>query len=123
MVLAHLRGMVTEAVPPTTGQCAGNLMIKKMTKTRELTQLDRIERYALLAAKNVLTVEEAAIFLGFSESYVYKMTCTQQLPFYKPNGKMVYFRKAELEEWMTQNRVASSAEVQSEAANYNLRRS
>lgn len=94
-----------------------------MTKTRELTQLDRIERYALLAAKNVLTVEEAAIFLGFSESYVYKLTCTQQIPFYKPNGKMVYFRKEELEGWMTQNRVASEAEIEERAANYNVARS
>lgn len=94
-----------------------------MTKTRDLTQLDRIERYALLAAKNVLTVEEAAIFLGFSESYVYKLTCTQQIPYYKPNGKMVYFRKGELEEWMTQNRVATESEVQAEAANLSMRRS
>lgn len=94
-----------------------------MTKARELTQLDRIERYALLAAKNVLTVEEAAIFLGFSESYVYKLTCTQQIPFYKPNGKMLYFRKGELEEWMTQNRVASEVEIGERAANYNVGRS
>lgn len=85
--------------------------------------MDRIERYALLAAKNVLTVEEAAIFLGFSASYVYKLTCTQQIPFYKPNGKMVYFQKAELEEWMCQNRVATEAEVQEEAANISMRRS
>lgn len=94
-----------------------------MTRTKELTQLDRIERYALLAAKNVLTVEEAAIFLGFSSSYVYKLTCTQQIPYYKPNGKMVYFNKSELESWMMQNRVASDEELQNEAANYNLGRS
>ena len=88
-----------------------------------MTQLDRIERYSLLAAKGVLNVEEAAMYLGMSPSYVYKLTMRNQIPYYKPNGKVVYFKKSELEEWMTQNRIAPVSEVESKAANFNLRRS
>lgn len=94
-----------------------------MRERKELTQLDRIERYSLLAAKSVLSVEEAAIFLGFAPSYIYKLTMRNQIPFYKPNGKMVYFKKDELEAWMTQNRVSTSEELEDKAVNSNLRRS
>lgn len=85
---------------------------------RELTQLDRIERNSLLAAKNVLTVEDAAILLGLSPSTIYRWTMSKIIPHYKPNGKLVFFNKKELEEWMMRNRVASEDEIMDEAANY-----
>ena len=88
----------------------------KSTKNTELTQLDRIERYSLLAAKSVLNVEEAAMYLGMSPSYVYKLTMRNQIPYYKPNGKVVYFKKDELEAWMTQNRVATAEETKEQQA-------
>lgn len=88
-----------------------------------MTQLDRIEKYTLLAAKNVLVLEEAALILGVATSTLYKMTMRNQVPYYKPNGKLVYFNKHELEEWMMQNRVASASEIEERAANYNLGRS
>lgn len=85
---------------------------------RELTQLDRIERNSLLAAKNVLTVEDAAILLGLSPSTIYRWTMSKIIPHYKPNGKLVFFNKKELEDWMMRNRVASEDEIMDEAANY-----
>lgn len=87
-------------------------------RERELTQLDRIERNSLLAAKNVLTVEDAAILLGLSPSTIYRWTMSKIIPHYKPNGKLVFFNKKELEEWMMRNRVASEEEIMDEAANY-----
>lgn len=87
-------------------------------RERELTQLDRIERNSLLAAKNVLTVEDAAILLGLSPSTIYRWTMSKIIPHYKPNGKLVFFNKKELEDWMMRNRVASEDEIMDEAANY-----
>ena len=87
-------------------------------RERELTQLDRIERNSLLAAKNVLTVEDAAILLGLSPSTIYRWTMSKIIPHYKPNGKLVFFNKKELEDWMMRNRVASEEEIMDEAANY-----
>ena len=66
-------------------------------------------------AKEVLTVEEAAKFLGLSKSFVYKMTHEGLLPFYKPNGKVCYFERACLLEWMRSNKVATKDEVREEA--------
>lgn len=75
-------------------------------------QLDRIERYSMLAAKNVLVLDDVVILTGLSKSHLYKLTCTHQIPHYKPNGKLIYFDRAEIELWMKQNRVATESEVE-----------
>ena len=70
----------------------------------------------LSAAKEVLTLEEAALFMGISKSSLYKMTHRHELPFFRPNGKLIYFEKAELLKWMRQNRSMSEAETKEAAA-------
>lgn len=70
----------------------------------------------LSAAKEVLTLEEAALFMGISKSSLYKMTHRHELPFFRPNSKLIYFEKAELLKWMRQNRSMSEAETKEAAA-------
>lgn len=82
------------------------------------SQLDRIERYSLLAAKNVLTLDDVALLTKLSKSYLYKQTCSHQIPHYKPNGKQIYFDRAEVEGWMKQNRIATTQEIEQTAATY-----
>lgn len=81
-------------------------------------QLDRIERLTLLSAKNVLCFNDVALLTGLSKSYLYKLTCGHQIPHYKPNGKQIYFDRAELESWMKQNRIQTTDETESIAVNY-----
>ena len=81
-------------------------------------QLDRIEQYSLIAAKNVLNINEAAIILGMTVRGVRENVRNRIIPCYKPNVNRLYFKKSELEEWMTQNRRKSVAELKSEAAAY-----
>ena len=73
-----------------------------------LNKLEAIERYTLLAAKNVLCFDDVALLTGFSN----------QIPHYKPNGKQIYFDRAEVEAWMKQNRVATTQEMDQKAINY-----
>ena len=70
----------------------------------------------LNVAKEVLTLEEAALFMGISKSSLYQMTHRHELPFFRPNGKLIYFEKAELLKWMRQNRSMSEAETKEAAA-------
>ncbi len=72
----------------------------------------------LLATKTVLTFDEAALYTGLSKSYLYKLTSTGGIPCYKPNGKVLYFNKKELDEWMLQNRKATSSELATKADTY-----
>lgn len=83
-----------------------------------LNRLEAIERYSLLAAKNVLCFDDVALLTGFSKSHLYKLTCSHQIPHYKPNGKQIYFDRAEVEAWMKQNRVATTQEIDQKATTY-----
>ena len=80
--------------------------------------LKKILNYSLLAAKNVLTVEDAALLTGLSKSYLYRLTCYRQIPYYKPNGKQIYFDRKELESWMKQNRINTEQEIEQQAVAY-----
>lgn len=52
-------------------------------------KINQILVYSLLAAKNVLTIEDVTLLTGLSKSYLYKLTCTKQIPYYRPNGKQI----------------------------------
>lgn len=73
-------------------------------------KLDKILDYTLLAAKNVLTFEDAVLLTGLSRSHLYRLTCEHKIPHYKPGGKMLYFDRKELEDWMRQNRQGTRQE-------------
>ena len=81
-------------------------------------KINQILVYSLLAAKNVLTLEDVALLTGLSKSHLYRLTCTHQIPYYKPNGKQIYFDRAEIESWMNQNRVATQQEAEQAAIAY-----
>lgn len=83
-----------------------------------LLRLENIERMATLAAKNVFTFEEAALITGLQKSHLYQLTSKHEIPHYKPNGKMLYFDRKELEDWMKRNRVQTKAEAEQIAINH-----
>lgn len=72
----------------------------------------------LLSQKTVLNFDEVAAYTGLSKSYLYKLTCTGGIPCYKPRAKHLYFNKAEIDQWLQQNRKATYAEIESEAATF-----
>ena len=53
--------------------------------------------------------------MGISKSTLYKMTHKHELPFYRPNGKLIYFEKSELVKWMLQNRSMTEDEIKDAA--------
>lgn len=78
-------------------------------------QLDRIEQGNLLLSKDVLTIDDVAMLTGFKKSTLYKMTFSHRLPFYKPNGKTIFFKRSEITDWLLQNRRKSVSEIDSDA--------
>ena len=85
-------------------------------------QLNRIECNTLLASKEALTIDDVSYMTGISKSHLYKLTCSKQIPHYKPFGKMVYFDKAEIEKWLLKNRVNTEDEATQGAITYTLQK-
>lgn len=82
----------------------------------------RVERIEQQTGKTTLLIADVAALTGMSKSHIYKLTCTNQIPHYKPNGKHLYFDRAEVEAWMKRGRVQTNAEAQQVATMYNVRK-
>ena len=68
----------------------------------------------------LITLEEAARFLGLKKSYLYKLTSTKQIPFYKYGGRVIAFDPAALQAWRASRLqyVPTQAEQAAQAAAY-----
>ncbi|QXP52553.1 MULTISPECIES: AlpA family transcriptional regulator [unclassified Cellulophaga] len=82
-------------------------------------RLNRIEKL-LISNKTVLTFDEACDYTGISRSYMYKLTSTGEIPNSKPNGKIIFFDKKLLDQWLLRNKRKSTSELEKEALNYTL---
>ncbi len=90
------------------------------TEIEELA--DRITANTIFCTKEVLTCNEAAKYLGMTKAYLYKLTMRQQIPHYKPTGKMIFFNRQELEVWLQRNRVATADEISEQAQTYCMKK-
>lgn len=52
-----------------------------------------------------MTFKEACAYLGYAPSYLYKLTYKKIIPHHKPTGKMLYFFKDEIDEWIYKSSV------------------
>ena len=90
------------------------------TETPFEEQFKEILEENVLLKKEILTLEKAANYMGLSKSNLYKKTSLNQIPFYKPNGKIIYFKRADLDLYMLGNRQATVDEVNEIASNFKL---
>lgn len=69
-----------------------------------------------LSQKKALTLKEASAYTGRSLSNIYKLTSTGEIPHSKPEGKLIYFDREELEKWMLKNPIKTSEQIEQEAS-------
>ena len=68
-----------------------------------LQRLSTLEELLKKKDDKPLTFKEACTYLGYAPSYLYKLTYRKVIPHYKPTGKMIFFSKNELDEWIFRN--------------------
>lgn len=91
-------------------------MEKEKYSLEELAQI--VADKTIFCTKEVLTSEELARYMGVSRSYLYKLTMRREIPHYKPRGKICYFNRQEVEQWLQSNRVATDTELNNQDNNY-----
>lgn len=92
-----------------------NLILDKLTEIA-----DKLDEQNLLK-KTVLNFNEACKYLDVSQSHLYKLTSTKQIPHFCPQGKKLYFKQEELDNWLQRNRQSSADEIDQEASGYAIR--
>ncbi|MCU6767389.1 helix-turn-helix domain-containing protein [Barnesiella propionica] len=71
--------------------------------------------------KNVWDIEELALYLRRSVDRVRRMAHGRVFPSYKQNGSY-YFKREEIEAWLTENRIKSVDETNAQASLYTLKK-
>lgn len=79
---------------------------------KAITELSQI---SAIGQKKTLSLREAAIYMDMSETALYHRV--EEIRHYKP-GKMIYFDKCDLDEWMHRNPVMSKNDIAKKAAIY-----
>lgn len=71
------------------------------------------------ALPDILDIKQAADYLRLKVNTIYEKTSRKLIPHFKKGNKL-YFKRAELKEWVSEGKVKSADEMQSEAATHGL---
>lgn len=77
--------------------CDNGVLLDRLTEI-----LQKIEEGNMMQ-KTILSFSEACIYLDISASHLYKLTSAAAIPHFCPQGKKLYFRRDELEQWLQRN--------------------
>lgn len=78
-----------------------------------LSKLESLEREMRTVNEKPYTSDQASEYLGITKSYLYKLTHRNEIKHFKPGGKIVYFRKNDLDAWAFSNPVRTKVELRS----------
>lgn len=96
-----------------------------MTDTTTASITDQLQELRQLVAANnktILSVDDLHILTGYSKSHIYKLTWSKRIPYYKSaGGKMVFFKREEIDNWLCAHRIRTNEETASEAVAYCVR--
>ena len=91
-----------------------------------MNRLDSIENLIKATMKNkvessivteIFNLNQAAEYLSLSKSAIYKKTSEREIPHFK-QGKKLYFKRSELDDWLTQLKIATKADIEKQAVDY-----
>lgn len=86
-----------------------------------MSEFEELKKLILISGKNVLSTNEVALVMGVTPEHVRYLTSQGEFPHY-PKGNRNYYKKDEIEAYLTEVRVPSQKEIEAEAAkrNYEL---
>ncbi|MFZ6024570.1 MAG: helix-turn-helix domain-containing protein [Bacteroidota bacterium] len=74
------------------------------------------------ADKEYLTASETALYLGISKHSLYKLTSRRVFPLYKPSNKIIYIRRQDVDDWISESLQSSMMQMSKKANTYLLKR-
>ncbi len=86
------------------------MQVKELTTVEPKVINERLKSIeeTLYTTKDILNMKEVCQYLDISQSLLYKLTCTGEIPHFKPRGKMIFFEKKELIEWIKKSNLLNS---------------
>lgn len=73
------------------------------------------KKETLQEEETFFTVAQASKFLGYAQSYIYKLIMRREIAYYKVGSRAVRFAKSDLLAYLNKCRVSSQDELQAQA--------
>jgi excisionase family DNA binding protein len=83
--------------------------------SKELEIIKSLLENLTISSKEHFTIKEASKYLGISDSTLYKLTSSNSITYYQPNGKLIYFSKSDLDNFIYKVRKKTHYEIKEEA--------
>jgi len=96
---------------------AVTMLTKEVSELKQLLLQNSQLQTAAAPLEQLLTIQQAAAFLGLTVPTMYTKVSKAELPVMK-RGKRLYFSQTELIEYLKTGRKKSNAEIEAEAAKY-----
>ena len=80
----------------------------------EIQTLTELLKQSVFIHKDYLSLKEAALFLGKSESSLYKYCKDKLFPYSKPNGTIL-IKRTDIVTWIEKHRISSKSESKTNA--------
>lgn len=105
-------------------RCVTDKNRKDMKRNKEekttLGQLTDAIRMLAITAREAISVEDAAFYMGYDTAWLRRLMNDGEIPYYR-RGRRVWFRRSELDKWQLGEPVADRSEIDRRAEEY-LRR-
>lgn len=75
-------------------------------------------RRLLINQKSVFNVDDLSIYSGLSKSAIYKLTRSNKIRFSRPNGKLIFFLKSDVDTYLMSKPVTSFEDIQQEVIDF-----
>lgn len=85
-----------------------------------LSILEKQEMFSFLQTKNVLTTEEAALYLSVSVPTLRNLKRNKKIASYQPNRK-VFYKREDLDEWLLNSKQSDESTIESRVSGYFLK--
>jgi len=68
--------------------------------------------------KTTFNIEDFCRYTGLSKSCAYKLTSNHKLPFSRPNHKVIFFKKTDVDKFLLSNPVQPTEDIEQEAIDF-----
>lgn len=97
------------------------LILDKLINIENLLKAGMKNDNGTVTITQVLNLNQAAEYVSLSKSAIYKKTSERNIPHFK-QGKKLYFKRSELDNWLTGMKISTRDEIEQEATDYIIRK-
>lgn len=97
------------------------LILEKLNSIENLLKTVMKNDNGTVTITEVLNLNQAAEYVSLSKSAIYKKTSERNIPHFK-KGKKLYFKRSELDNWLTSMKISTKDEIDQAATDYIIKK-